>query len=172
MMIAIRQEQACDFPMVYDVNLTAFERNDEARLTDRLRLSEAFIPELSLVAVVDNTIVGHILFTKITIENGDLKSESLALAPMAVIPDMQSKGVGSHLINTGLSLAKSMGYTSVIVLGHPDFYSRFGFVPTVKWQIKAPFNVPENVFMGLELVDNALSEIKGTVKYAREFEEI
>lgn len=170
--IEIKQEQACDYPMVYDVNLKAFDRKDEARLTDRLRLSEAFIPELSLVALTDNKIIGHILFTKIRIEAVDLISESLALAPMAVIPEMQSMGVGSRLIEFGLNRARDLGYKSVIVLGHPEYYSRFGFIPTTKWQIKAPFNVPENVFMALELIDGGLSEIRGTVKYAKEFGEI
>ncbi|MBK5721924.1 N-acetyltransferase [Dysgonomonas sp. Marseille-P4677] len=170
--IEIRQEQACDYPMVYDVNLKAFKRKAEARLTDRLRLSDAFIPELSLVAIVDKTVVGHILFTKISIDDDGLQSESLSLAPMAVLPEMQSKGVGSRLVDYGLDRARSLGYKSVIVIGHAKYYSRFGFEPTSKWQIKAPFHVPANAFMAIELVENSLSGIKGIVKYAKEFIEI
>ncbi len=170
--VEIRREEACDFPAVYNINSSAFDRKEEARLVDRLRLSDAFIPDLSLVATFNAKVVGHILFTKIDIENNDAKVESLAMAPIAVSPDMQRKGIGSKLIRYGLERAKQLGYRSVIVLGHADYYPRYGFEPTTKWQIKAPFNVPANAFMGVELVDGGLSDVKGTVRYAREFEEI
>ncbi|MDU1890416.1 MAG: N-acetyltransferase [Dysgonomonas sp.] len=169
--IDIREENANDFPAVYNVHFTAFGRNDEARLTDRLRLSKAFIPQLSLVAQTDNKIVGHILFTKITISN-DVDggaTESLSLAPVAVVPEMQRQGIGAMLIRRGLEIARELGYKSVIVLGHKDYYPRFGFISTQKWQIKPPFNVPKETFMGLELIDGSLSDVAGVVKYADEF---
>ncbi|NDV93685.1 N-acetyltransferase [Dysgonomonas sp. 521] len=168
----IRQEIANDYPAVYALNSAAFGRKDEARLTDRLRSSDAFIPELSLVATIDNKVVGYILFTKINIVEGNITVSGLALAPMAVSPDMQKQGIGSQLIYSGLDKAKMLGYKSVVVLGHESYYPRFGFVPTTKWGIKAPFNVPTNVFMGLELVEDGLKGITGTVIFAKEFGDI
>ncbi len=170
--VEIRQELAHDFPAVYNIHYDAFGRKEEPRLADRLRLSQAFIPELSLVAIVDEKIVGHIMFTQIEIIGQDKKAIGLALAPMAVIPHMQRKGVGSLLVKHGLKKAKTLGYDSVFVLGHKHYYPRFGFTSTNKWQIKAPFNVPEDVFMGLELAENGLSNIRGVVKFTEEFGEI
>lgn len=170
--IVVRQEKATDYPAVYNVHSDAFGRNDEARLTDRLRLSDVFVPELSLVAICDNKLVGHIMFTKICVVDDDNETESLSLAPMAVTSAMQRRGIGSLLVNSGLSKAREMGYESVIVLGHKDFYPRFGFEPARKWGIKAPFNVPDHIFMGLELTEGALSGVRGIVRYAREFQDI
>lgn len=172
MSIVIRQEKATDYPAVYNVHTKAFGRKDEARLTDRLRLSDIFIPELSLVAICDNELVGHIMFTEVSVVDDDRETVSLSLAPMAVIPVMQREGIGSLLVNSGLSKARELGYESVIVLGHREYYPRFGFEPTNKWGIKAPFNVPDHVFMGLELVEGAFSGVRGIVRYAREFQEI
>jgi len=170
--VEIRQEMAQDYPAVYALNLAAFGRKDEARLTDRLRLSEAFIPELSLVATIDDKVVGYILFSKISIVDGERDITSLSLAPMSVIPEMQRQGIGTRLIQYGLGKAKDAGYKSVIVLGHQKYYPKFGFVPTTKWLIKPPFNIPQNAFMGLELVENGLKGISGTVKYSKEFSNI
>lgn len=167
--VEIKEETAGDFPAVYNVHSTAFGRKEEARLTDRLRLSNAYIPQLSLVAILEGKVVGHIMFTKIDIINDENIIQSLSLAPMAVIPEMQGKGIGGQLVRYGLTKAKELGYKSVIVLGHKDYYPRFGFVSTQKWQIKPPFNVPANTFMGLELDENSLSNAAGTVKYADEF---
>ncbi|MFV0419265.1 MAG: GNAT family N-acetyltransferase [Dysgonomonas sp.] len=172
LMVEIRQEEANDFPAVYDVNFKAFKRKVEARLVDRLRLSKAFIPELSLVATIGKKVVGHILFTKIMIVDGDKETPSLALAPMAVVPDMQREGVGTKLIHYGFDKAKELGYKSVIVFGHAEYYPKLGFVPTSKWQIKPPYNVPENSFLGIELIKDGLTGVKGTVRYSKEFEEI
>lgn len=163
--LEIRIENPNDYPKVYDVNLAAFKRPDEAQLVDKLRTGEAFVGDLSIVAAIGKDVIGHILFTPIQIVNGDIRHESLALAPMAVLPDHQGKEIGSQLVWAGLKKAKELGYKSVIVLGHETFYPRFNFTPANKWGIKAPFNIPEKYFMALELEEGALDNVSGTVEY-------
>jgi putative acetyltransferase len=143
-------------------------------LVDALRHSKtAFLPELSIVAVKDNKVVGHILFTKINIKDdkGNL-TESLALAPMSVRPEHQKRGIGGQLIRKGLEVAKILGFKSIIVLGHEHYYPKFGFEPAEKWKIKAPFKVPSNVFMAIELVAGGLKNVTGTVNHSKEFEKV
>lgn len=169
--IVVRQESPIDYPSIYNINIAAFKRGEEANLVDRLRSTDSFIPELSLVACVDNKAIGYILFTKIHIIGENNSEESLALAPISVYPEWQDKGVGKILINEGISRAKAIGYKSVIVFGHEEYYPKFGFVPTNKWGIKPPFNVPAKLFMGLELQSKAFANFEGAVvKYSREFE--
>ncbi len=169
----IRQENAEDFKEVYEINTLAFGQENEARLVDLLRNSNAFVPELSLVAEIDNVLIGHILFSKIQIVDKDNTGfESLALAPMAVRPGFQHNGVGGQLIRSGIDRARALGYKSIIVLGHEHYYPRFGFTPAGKWNIKAPFDVPADVFMALELLPNGLAGTSGTVKYPKEFDNV
>ncbi|MDF9794898.1 putative acetyltransferase [Catalinimonas alkaloidigena] len=169
--VLIRPEQAEDTEAIHALNVAAFGRENESQLIELLRKSDAFIPKLSLVAVLDHEIAGHILFTKINIMgNNDQEYPSLALAPMAVAPDFQHQGIGSQLISQGLEKAKALAYTSVIVLGHEKYYPRFGFVPTSQWNIVPPFEVPASAFMGIELQAGALQDISGTVRYPKEFE--
>jgi len=173
MELTIKQEQKGDCHAVYAVNTEAFGRESEARLVDLLRKDRAFIPELSLIAESNNRIVGHILFTKIDIvDEGGKSHTSLALAPVAVLPGDQQQGIGAMLINTGLTIAKSMGYRSVIVLGHEHYYPKFGFAPASTWSIKPPFDVPDEVFMALELVPDGLNGVSGVVRYAEPFEQV
>ena len=169
----IRQENKGDYNEVFEVNKLAFGQDNEANLVDLLRKSNSFIPELSLVAILDNKIVGHILFTKIQIENEDKsKTESLALAPMADRPEFQNKGIGGQLIKHGLEKARELQHKSVIVLGHEHYYPKFGFVPADKWNIKSPYDVPRNAFMALELVTDGLKNANGLVKYPKEFDTV
>jgi predicted N-acetyltransferase YhbS len=123
------------------------------------------------VATIENKIVGHILFSRIVIiDNNQNEFESLALAPIAVRPEYQKKGIGGQLIKSGIDKARELKFKSIIVLGHEHYYPKFGFVPTVKWKIIAPFDVSPNVFMGLELVIDGLKNVSGTVKYPKEFD--
>ena len=168
-MIEIRKEQKSDYEEVYNVVKTAFEKakesdGNEQDLVVALRKSSNFIPELSLVAKKDNKIVGYILFTKIQIG----KSEELALAPLAVLPEYQSQGIGSKLIKEGHKIAKEMGYHYVVVLGSDKYYPKFGYEKASKYGIKPPFDVPDENFMVIKLND-LRKGIKGTVKYAKEF---
>jgi len=172
--ITLRQETKDDFREVFELNHIAFGQENEAKLVDALRKNQtAYIPELSIVATEKNKIVGHILFTKINIKDdiGNL-NESLGLAPMAVRPELQKSGIGGQLIKKGFEVAKELGFKSVIVLGHEHYYPRFGFQPADKWKIKAPFEVPSNVFMAIELVTDGLRDISGTVVYPKEFETV
>ena len=173
MEVKIRQENKDDFNAVFEVNKLAFGQESEANLVELLRNSNAFIPELSLVAIMDNQIIGHILFTKIKIINDEKnETESLALAPMAVRPAFQNKGIGKQLIRCGLDKAKDLNYQSVIVLGHENYYPKFGFEPADKWNIKSPYEVPTNVFMAIELTTDGLKNVSGLVKYPKEFDTV
>ena len=173
MEITIRKENRNDYSDVYNLNKRAFEEEEEAKLVDLLRKSIAFIPELSLVAIIEGDIVGHILFTKIKIiDDKGNENESLALAPMAVSPKNQKKGIGGKLIRKGFEIATKLNYKSVIVLGHDKYYPKFGFEPTTKWEITSPYDVPSNIFMGIELVNDGLKNVGGMVKYAKEFDKV
>lgn len=155
--------------MIRALNEAAFETAAEARLLDQLRKSEAFIPELSLVAIANGMVVGHALFTHAVVVTPAEEVPVLALGPMAVIPEMQRRGIGSRLVRQGLSAAAMLQHQLVIVLGHPEFYPRFGFEPASRYQVRAPFDVPEAVFMALWLDGSAPRTLDGVVRYAKPF---
>jgi len=168
--ILIRQETKTDYSSVYSVVKKSFEAaehtdGNEHILVEKLRKSDAFIPELSLVAEYNGKIIGYILFTKIIIGKHTL----LSLAPLAVLPEFQNAGVGSELIKKGHEIAKKIGFIGVILLGYPTYYSRFGYLPSTKWDIKAPFDLPEEYFMAIELEKDSLKAVKGIVQYPKEF---
>jgi putative acetyltransferase len=172
-MILIRPEKPEDIASIQDVTTRAFQGEEEANLIAAIRASDYFIPELSLIALDDtDQIVGHILFSPIIIESPeDSKSaEALALAPMAVLPEYQNRGIGSLLVQHGLEACKKLGYSIVIVVGHPEYYPRFGFRPARDCGIKAPFEVPDEAFMVCELVTGALKNVSGVVKYSPAFD--
>lgn len=174
MNITIKQEKEKDYEVSERVVERAFrnaEHTDhrEHLLIAKLRKTDTFIPELSLVAELDGEIVGHIMLTKLLIENEESKYDSLALAPVSVLPEHQNKGIGSKLISESLKIAKEIGFKSVIVLGHDKYYPRFGFKPASTWGIKAPFDVPDEAFMALELENGNLEDISGTVVYSKAF---
>lgn len=166
----IRQEESKDNQDVFDLIKLAFRDleisdHDEQDLVERLRLSDAFIPELSLVAELDGKVIGHILFTKIKV--GD--KVVLTLAPLAVLPSMQGKGVGTALMNEGHRIACDLGFDAVIVVGHEDYYPRVGYVPAMDFGISMPFDVPAESFMVLDLSGNALDFLSGVVEFPLEF---
>lgn len=172
MQINLRPETINDYAGIKNINDLAFGQADEGLLIEKLRLNPDFIDKLSIVAEFKDKIVGHILFFPIKIQDGSKKHESLALAPMAVLPDFQNKGIGGQLVIKGLEIAKELGFKSVIVLGHKDYYPKFGFLPASIWGIKAPFDVPDEVFMAIELVGDGLKDVSGLVGYPKEFEEV
>lgn len=169
-MLEIRQENKNDYEEVYNVIKTAFETAEHSDGTEQdlvvaLRKSNSFIPELSLVAVQDNKIIGYILFTKIVIG----KYEELALAPLGILPEYQKRGIGTKLIEEGHKIAKNLGYHYSIVLGSEKYYPKLGYIPASQYGIIAPFEVPNENFMAIKL-NNTNKEITGVVKYAKEFE--
>lgn len=174
-MVTIRQEQKNDYRKTEEVVKEAllneeFSDKKEHELVKRIRECDAFIPELSIVAV-DKEIVGHIMLSKITIEQGGTTIDSLALAPVSIAPSHQKKGIGGKLITAALEKAKELGYGSVVVLGHPEYYPKFGFERASQWNIKAPFEVPDEVFMVMELRENTLQGVEGIVQYSSAFAE-
>jgi len=170
-MIHIRPEKPEDIASIENVTTRAFQGEEEANLIAAIRTSDYFIPELSLVALDDNTqTVGHILFSPVKIESPETSVEALALAPMAVLTECQNSGIGTLLVQHGLAACKKLGYSIVIVVGHPEYYPRFGFRPARDCGIKAPFEVPDEAFMVLELVPGALKNVRGVVKYSPPFD--
>lgn len=174
MTIKIIRETLENYKEVEAVIESAFKNAEhtdhkEQFLVERLRKSDEFVPELSLIATDNDKIIGHIMFTKVIIKDINSTSESLALAPLAVIPEYQSKGIGGRIIKEGLEIAKNLGYKSVIVLGHDKYYPKFGFERASIYDIKAPFEVPDTSFMALELEENSLKSVSGVVEYSKAF---
>ena len=147
------------------VNEAAFGRADEADLVDSLRREGVVL--LSLVAEAERQIVGHLLFSRMSIETASGQIAAAALAPIAVLPDYQRQGIGEKLIRYGLDLLRGRGEPIVIVLGHPDYYARFGFSSGMARSLESPF--PPEAFMAMELRSGALDGVRGKVKYAAAF---
>ena len=162
MNITIRPETTADHESIRNVNRLAFGQEAEGELVDALR--EGGFVRLSLVAELDNKIVGHILFSDIQIGAED----ALALAPMAVVPEHQRQGIGSNLIQAGLEQCRQDGHRIVIVVGHPSYYPRFGFSPELAAQLESKY--AGEAFMALEIMPGALDDVTGEVKYPPPFE--
>lgn len=163
----IRTEKPEDVEVVRNINIAAFDRENEANLVDRLRE----IPStFSFVAVQSDRIVGHIFFSPVVVAGKCSSNLSiLGLAPVAVLPNYQRQGIGTLLIQHGLEECARSGFQAVVVLGYPDFYSRFGFIPASRKSLKCEYDVPDEAFMVLELESGALQDCSGTVKYRSEF---
>ncbi|REE84386.1 putative N-acetyltransferase YhbS [Paenibacillus taihuensis] len=169
--ILIRMETSDDYAVVREVNYAAFgNRDDEADLVARIRSSAEFIPELSLVADRDGSVVGHLLISKASIVNGSTSHDVLVLAPIAILPAHQKRGVGGLLIREGLNRSRVLGYAAVLLIGHPTYYPRFGFRPASSFGMELKqFTVPDDVFMAYELYDGALKGIAGELQYPAAF---
>lgn len=162
----IRPELPEDHDGVRAINASAFESNAEASLVDTLRVEAN--PIVSLVAKLDGQIVGHILFSPATLA-GHPGISIMGLAPMAVAPEHQRKGIGSALVIAGIEACKQLEIMALIVLGHPKYYPKFGFVPSTQYEIISEYKVPEDVFMVCEIEQNALDGVSGTVSYHSAF---
>lgn len=165
----IRQETAADRKAVYAAVRAAFQNaqhtdHDEHNLVERLRQSDAFLPQLSLVAESDNQIVGHILFTQAMVSARPV----LALAPLSVVPERQHEGIGSALVRAGHRAALSIGHTFSVVLGHPAYYPRFGYMPASLYGVQPPFPVPDDAFMACNLLGRP-DRAEGVIQYAPAF---
>jgi putative acetyltransferase len=167
MSISIRAETPEDRLAVAHVHRLAFGRDDEARLVDQLR--DGGWARVSLVAEFDGRVVGHVLFSELAIVGDARRVAGLALAPLAVLPEVQSRGVGSELVRRGLEECRRAGHAIVLVVGHPSYYPRFGFSAELARPLETPY--AGDSFMALELVPGALRAVRGHVEYPPPFGE-
>ncbi|MGB5813770.1 MAG: N-acetyltransferase [Thermoanaerobaculia bacterium] len=167
--VVIREEERTDHEQVFEVNAQAFETDLEANLVESLR--RRVDPLLSLVALVDERVVGHILFTPVTVEGCAKGGAALmGLGPMAVLPECQNRGIGSRLVEEGLARCRALGTEAVVVLGHADYYPRFGFEPAKRFALRYKSEELDPYFMVLELRPGALETVSGDVHYSPEFD--
>jgi predicted N-acetyltransferase YhbS len=173
--LIIRKEIRSDYDRVIELTAKAFEtmpfsEGDEYKLVGKLRKAPTFIPELSLVAELDGQLVGHILFTPLVIKNGQQQFQSLVLGPVSVLPQFQKQGIGKQLILAGHQKAKELGFQSVILIGHPEYYPRFGYKTASGWGLKVAMELPsDDVFMAVELTEGGLTGVSGMVVFPPEF---
>ena len=158
----IRTERPEDIPGVRHVNQTAFDTAAEANLVDALR--QHAHPIVSLVADTEDNVVGHILFSPVTL-SAHADRPIAGLAPLAVLPSRQRQGIGSALVRAGLDECRRLGFSAVVVLGHADYYPRFGFVPASTFGVRSEYDVPDDVFLALELSPDALRDRPGMIRY-------
>jgi len=166
-LLTIRPETPEDRASIHYVNREAFGRNQEADLVDKLRKRGALI--VSLVAVQDTAVVGHIAFSPVEIASEESSFEALTLAPVAVLPAHQNKGIGSKLVTAGLEECRRLGHEIVVLAGHSNYYPRFGFVRAYAKGIECEFEVPDEAWMIAELKQGALAGRQGKVKFQSEF---
>ena len=168
-MLAIRKENASDQDDIREINIAAFGTSAEADLIERLRNGGTTF--ISLVAILEYKAVGHILFTEVTSEDHP-ELRLVGLAPMAVHPSWQGNGVGHRLVDAGLEEYRSAGFGGIVVLGHPEYYSRFGFKAASRFGLKSEYEVPDEVFMALEIEEGYLSEVSGLIRCDRHFQDV
>lgn len=168
--ILIRPEREADLDSVYGVNTAAFNTPAEAYLVNQLR--GAVSPLVSLVAEISSDIiVGHVLFSPVTLDDHP-GLFLMGLGPVAVLPEHQRRGIGSALIENGLDACRSLGCGAVVVLGHPDYYPRFGFQPASRFGLQAVRDVPDEVFLARELLPGYLDLASGVIRYHPLFDHV
>jgi len=167
MQIEVRDENPGDLAAIHALNKLAFGQEQEANIVDALRQNGA--ARLSMVAIVNGRIVGHIMYSPITIA-GEL--EGAALGPMGVLPEYQNKGIGSELVKTGNARLKREGCPYIIVLGHAEYYPRFGFKPASTFGVTCEWEVPDDVFMLLVLDEAKMRGVSGKSQYRTEFSSV
>jgi putative acetyltransferase len=168
-MSLIRREQPQDVTEIRRVNVRAFGRDQEASVVDKLRKDCNSI--LSLVAFTDGKVVGHILFSPVVVEGKHGRLVGTGLAPLAVLPEYQRKGIGTQLMQMGISRIKEGGCPYIIVIGEPEYYTRFGFEQAGRFGISCEWNVPYETFMILILDRKAVNGITGVARYRQELAE-
>jgi putative acetyltransferase len=164
--VRIRDERPGDVDAVRAVNRAAFETSEEADLVDALR--RAASPLISLVAEAGDAVVGHIMFSPVTLAGADALT-LMGLAPMAVLPARQREGIGSRLVSAGLERCREANVAAVVVLGHAEYYPRFGFIPASRLSLRSEYDVPDDVFMVCELQAGRLHGRAGTIRYHEAF---
>jgi len=162
LIINIRPEQPSDLAAIHAINTAAFETEDEAILVDTLRVQAD--PVVSLVAELNGELVGHILCSPVTL-SGHEDILMMGLAPMAVVPEHQHMGIGSALVFAGIEACRQLGMKAIVVLGHPAYYPKFGFMASSRYGIVSEYDVPEGVFMVLEIKEDVLNGKSGTISY-------
>lgn len=168
MPLILREEAEGDHAGIAAVTTAAFGGPGEAGLVEALRSAGALT--LSLVAVAEGEVVGHVAFSPVTIVGDGGTYGAIGLAPMAVAPGWQGRGVGTRLIDEGLERLRAAGHRAVVVLGHPHYYPRFGFVPASRFGLRWEHDAPDEAFMARELVAGALAGRPGVVRYRPEFD--
>lgn len=169
-MISIREENKNDLVKIKEINNKAFDQPQEGNVIDKIRESDSEI--LSLVAEIDGNLVGHIFYSEAEIECNNKKLKGMGLAPMAVLPKYQKQGIGKKLINESLKMLKKKPVPYIIVLGHEDYYPKFGFEKASKYGIKCQWDgVPDEAFMIMILEIEKMTNIHGIAKYRDEWDE-
>ena len=170
MKIEIRREQPGDYECVRNVNDEAFKQETEGKIVDRVRESDP--DHLSLVAIDDRQIIGHIFFSRVIIESKEDIVNGMGLAPMAVLPSYQNQGIGSMLVKRGIKILKENAIPFIIVLGHEHYYPRFGFTIASCHGIRCQWErVPDKAFLIMILDDRIMQNVKGIARYRKEFDE-
>jgi len=168
-MITIREEQPQDIKIIRDLNKRAFGQMQEADLVDKLRQNCDDL--LSLVGLMQDEVVGHILFTPVMVESEDNIVKGMALAPMAVLPEYQRQGIGSELVRAGIEKLKKRQCPFIIVLGHAEYYPRFGFEPASRYGVRSEWEVPDEAFMILVIGEFEMQGGVALARYRPEFAE-
>lgn len=168
-MIKIRKEGPGDFTVIKKINDLAFGQEQESKIIDSLRKNCDNL--LSFVADDDGKVVGHIMFSPVMISGTEEPIWGMGLGPMAVLPEYQRRGIGSALVKEGIRILKDRNCPFIILVGHPEYYPRFGFKKASLYRIKCQWEVPEEAFMILVLDESAMSGVSGIAKYRDEFNE-